>query len=98
MSGPRKEMKDGGGVAGKPSPKVRDIQAAAVDDTFQSADGNRFVSMHRDNYLPPILMPPFLVTAGLSNEGKPVTSFALRTGKRWLTKRPVPPVSRLSSI
>lgn len=56
----------------KPSPKVFYSQATALDDTFQRADWNGFVSVHGDNYLTSILMPPFLMTTGLSNEGKPV--------------------------
>jgi len=42
-------------------------KATSIDDAFECADGNGLASMHRDNHLPPIIVPPFLVAALLAD-------------------------------
>jgi hypothetical protein len=45
-------------------------QTTTLDDTFQGTDGNRFVAVPGHNYLPAIVMPPFLVAARLGDTDK----------------------------
>lgn len=86
------------------SAKIFHVQATAFNDAFQRADRDGFVSVHGDNDLPAVLMAPFLVTAGLSNELKAVLAqnlddfLRVANWKRRLTTRQARPVSRPSSI
>src|SRR5471030_3235499 len=54
------------------SAEIFHVQTAAFNDAFQSADGNRFAAVHRDDDLPSVFTPPFLMAAGLRHEGKSV--------------------------
>ena len=54
------------------SAEVFHVQAAALDDAFQRADGNGFASVHGHNHLPAISMTPFLMAAGLRHQFKAV--------------------------
>ena len=45
--------------------KILHVQAAAFNDAFERAEGNGFAAVHGHNHLPAILVPPFLVAAGL---------------------------------
>jgi hypothetical protein len=48
------------------------VQSAAFNNAFQSANGDRFASMHCHNHLASIFMTPFLVTARLGNHRKTI--------------------------
>src|SRR5262249_62170929 len=47
--------------------KMAQPQTGPFDDALERPDWDRLVAMHRDDYLPAIRMPPFLVTASLTN-------------------------------
>jgi hypothetical protein len=54
------------------SAKIFHVQAAAFDDAFHRSDGNGFAAVHGHDHLPPILVSPFLMAAGLCNQHKAV--------------------------
>lgn len=47
-------------------------QSAAVNNAFQRANGNGFAGVHCHDHLAAILVPPFLVAAGLGNHHKTI--------------------------
>lgn len=53
-------------------PEVLQVEAAPLNDAFQSANRHGFVPMHGHDDLAAISMPPFLVTARLSHQGEAV--------------------------
>ena len=50
--------------------EIINIQAAAIDDAFQSANGDVFGTVNGNNDLTAIGITPFLMTAGLPDKGE----------------------------
>ena len=64
------------GARGVPEqlPKRLNLQTASFDDALERANWDGLVAMHRHDHLPPVCVPPLLMTPGLGNQGEAVSA------------------------